>query len=211
MCDSLLLTHRWVHVECLQRWRRTSTNPNSFYRCDMCHYEYKFAKVFNAYASPLTLARWIGKPGFTIVLSVLILVAMIFVLGFFYTLFTPGASWGDVLNVFRLQHYLGGSIILGLGSLVGWVGSLCAGGGGGYWGGPRFGYYYGGFGGGGGRGDGKAAAICLAIMVVVGLVIALTWIYGRVSKEAEKAARKAQDRILEIEPEAPSRPQEKVI
>ena len=83
---------QFVHVECLQRWRRTSANPRSFYRCDMFHYEYKFAKVFNAYASPLTLARWIGLPGVTIALSVAILFAMVTALGFFYTLFTPGAS-----------------------------------------------------------------------------------------------------------------------
>ena len=63
----------------------------------------------------------------------------------------------------------------------------------------------------GGRGDGKGAAICLAIMVIIGLIIALTWIYGRVTVYSEKVARQAQDRILEIEPEPPSQPQEKVI
>jgi len=41
-----------VHMECLDRWRKTSVNPRSFYRCDQCHYEYRLGRVFEAFPSP---------------------------------------------------------------------------------------------------------------------------------------------------------------
>eukprot|EP01120_Amphizonella_sp_Union-15-10_P015760 TRINITY_DN8162_c0_g1_i4.p1 TRINITY_DN8162_c0_g1~~TRINITY_DN8162_c0_g1_i4.p1 ORF type:complete len:312 (+),score=33.12 TRINITY_DN8162_c0_g1_i4:90-1025(+) len=31
---------RWVHRTCLDQWRSISTNPNSFYRCEICHSPY---------------------------------------------------------------------------------------------------------------------------------------------------------------------------
>mmetsp|Transcript_34305 Transcript_34305/g.73040 ORF Transcript_34305/g.73040 Transcript_34305/m.73040 type:complete len:132 (+) Transcript_34305:33-428(+) len=33
-------TVKYVHRECLQRWRMSSTNGQSSYRCDQCHYNY---------------------------------------------------------------------------------------------------------------------------------------------------------------------------
>lgn len=38
-------TMKYVHRECLQRWRSTSTNQQSFYRCDQCHCRYSSACV----------------------------------------------------------------------------------------------------------------------------------------------------------------------
>ncbi|EOD24468.1 hypothetical protein EMIHUDRAFT_238516, partial [Emiliania huxleyi CCMP1516] len=35
-------TSAWVHVECLDTWRRTSVNKRSFYECDACKFKYKF-------------------------------------------------------------------------------------------------------------------------------------------------------------------------
>ena len=34
-------TCAFVHVKCLERWRTSSTNPRSFYRCEACLFEYK--------------------------------------------------------------------------------------------------------------------------------------------------------------------------
>ena len=36
---------RYVHVECLNDWRSQSANPQSFYRCDQCHYEYNVERT----------------------------------------------------------------------------------------------------------------------------------------------------------------------
>ena len=36
---------RYVHVECLNSWRALSTNSNSYYRCDQCHYEYNLQRT----------------------------------------------------------------------------------------------------------------------------------------------------------------------
>ena len=36
---------RFVHVECLNDWRSASANPQSFYRCDQCHYEYNVERT----------------------------------------------------------------------------------------------------------------------------------------------------------------------
>jgi hypothetical protein len=36
---------RFVHVDCLNQWRAVSTNSNSNYRCDQCHYEYNLQRT----------------------------------------------------------------------------------------------------------------------------------------------------------------------
>jgi len=36
---------QWVHRKCLDEWRSVSPNPQSFYRCDVCHYAYEFREV----------------------------------------------------------------------------------------------------------------------------------------------------------------------
>lgn len=38
-------TMKFVHVECLNRWRAASTSATSFYKCDACHYEYRLERV----------------------------------------------------------------------------------------------------------------------------------------------------------------------
>ncbi len=34
-------TAKYVHKNCLNEWRTTATNRENFYRCEMCHYNYK--------------------------------------------------------------------------------------------------------------------------------------------------------------------------
>jgi hypothetical protein len=36
---------RYVHVDCLNQWRALSTNSNSYYRCDQCHYQYNLQRT----------------------------------------------------------------------------------------------------------------------------------------------------------------------
>lgn len=39
---------RFVHLECLNSWRLASSNPQSFYQCDQCHYRYSFKRALYA-------------------------------------------------------------------------------------------------------------------------------------------------------------------
>jgi len=41
-CDG---TMKHVHVECLNRWRRVSTNPRSYFTCDACGYAYNISRT----------------------------------------------------------------------------------------------------------------------------------------------------------------------
>ncbi|KAI9012742.1 hypothetical protein BC832DRAFT_547898 [Gaertneriomyces semiglobifer] len=38
-------TMKYVHVECLNEWRRNSRKKESFYQCDQCLYRYNFART----------------------------------------------------------------------------------------------------------------------------------------------------------------------
>mmetsp|Transcript_9558 Transcript_9558/g.13360 ORF Transcript_9558/g.13360 Transcript_9558/m.13360 type:complete len:1184 (-) Transcript_9558:21-3572(-) len=39
---------RFVHLECLQHWRRESRNTSAFYECEMCKYRYSFHRTLYA-------------------------------------------------------------------------------------------------------------------------------------------------------------------
>jgi hypothetical protein len=192
----------WVHVECLDKWRRASTNPQSFFRCDQCRYEYQFGRAFTAYGhgfgDKITLARLLSSRVSISVASVMVLLVLIFFAGFVAKIVgispTP-VAWSDVLKCFNLQHWYSGSMFVGLGSLGGFlietVGSFLrigriGGAWGQGWGGPRA-----------GGGGGDAQKIIMVIMVVVGLLVALRWIFVRLQILAESAARRTQDVILD--------------
>merc|ERR1712150_135476 len=64
---------RYVHVTCLNRWRASSVNQASFYKCGSCHYEYRFERV--RVSSLLLSAR------FQQLLAVLIFLLSMLVLG----------------------------------------------------------------------------------------------------------------------------------
>ncbi|KAH6917487.1 hypothetical protein BKA70DRAFT_1252320 [Coprinopsis sp. MPI-PUGE-AT-0042] len=36
---------RYVHVRCLERWRKTSVSQGAFFACPQCHYQYRFART----------------------------------------------------------------------------------------------------------------------------------------------------------------------
>ncbi|KAH8835729.1 hypothetical protein DL96DRAFT_1666390 [Flagelloscypha sp. PMI_526] len=36
---------QYVHVKCLEQWRKSSPNNDSFFRCPQCHYAYRFART----------------------------------------------------------------------------------------------------------------------------------------------------------------------
>ncbi|KAH9487014.1 E3 ubiquitin-protein ligase MARCHF8 [Psilocybe cubensis] len=35
----------YVHVKCLEQWRKTSSSQSAFFACPQCHYEYRFART----------------------------------------------------------------------------------------------------------------------------------------------------------------------
>lgn len=38
-------TSEYVHISCLEIWRQSTINANNLYRCDVCHYRYKFSRM----------------------------------------------------------------------------------------------------------------------------------------------------------------------
>jgi hypothetical protein len=82
-------------MECLDRWRKTSVNPRSFYRCDQCHFEYRFGRVFEAFPSPdrFSVARLLGMRFAVHVISVCALLWLIFFGGFVGKLMNPELTW----------------------------------------------------------------------------------------------------------------------
>jgi len=205
-------TMAWVHMECLDHWRRESTNPHSFYHCDQCHFEYRFRRVFVAYGGGVdrfTLARLLTSRWAVHGLSLIILIGLIFVGGFVGKLTTPEKTWWDVFACFNLEHLVFGSAVTGLGSLVGWLASTVGGA-------PiRFLDVLHLHGGGGGSGD-SIGKVLLAIAIVVGLMVALSWIFSRVDNYAQRTVRRVQQVVLDVgetphaevkgEDETPSRP-----
>ena len=37
---------RYVHIGCLNEWRKQAAKQESFYRCDQCHYKYSFRRTW---------------------------------------------------------------------------------------------------------------------------------------------------------------------
>lgn len=186
----------WVHMECLDHWRKSSVNPRSFYRCDQCHFEYRFGRVFPAGTDKFMLARFLSSRFAVHVLSVFVLLSIIFCGGFVAKMFNGELTWYDVLRCFNLEHMISGSVVTGMGSLLGWVLSLL-GGGGGRWVGDVIGYGGRGLGGGGGGGNDKAGKIIVVILVVIGLCIAFKWIYDRIEHYAQRTTRMATHVVLD--------------
>lgn len=88
-------TMAWVHMECLDRWRKTSVNPRSFYRCDQCHFQYRLGRVFEAFPSPdrFSVARLLGMRFAVHVISVGALLSLVFFAGFFGKMISPELTW----------------------------------------------------------------------------------------------------------------------
>eukprot|EP01050_Picozoa_sp_SAG11_P005104 SAG11_NODE_346_length_10432_cov_4.883770_4_plen_83_part_00 len=61
---------RYVHVDCLNQWRNTSVNANSFYQCDSCKYRYSFKRA--RYASLLRSALLVNLAALFIFLLIIV-------------------------------------------------------------------------------------------------------------------------------------------
>ena len=194
----------WVHVECLDKWRRASINPQSFYRCDQCHYEYQFGRAFTAYGhgfgDKIAVARLLSSRASIFLASGVVLLVIVFVAGFVGKALgvstIPLYTWSDVFRCFNLEHFYSGSIVVGLGSMFGFLIETC----GSFYRIGRVGGAWGlSWGGGARAGGGDGQKIIMIILVVVGLLVALRWIFVRLQILAESAARRTQDVILDAD------------
>merc|ERR1719449_327352 len=97
-------TMAWVHMDCLDRWRRESTNSRSFYRCDQCHFEYQFGQAFEVsgmrFGDRLFVAWVLGLPCAVFTASVAALLALIFLGGFASKVFCTD-TWWQVFSCFN--------------------------------------------------------------------------------------------------------------
>jgi len=52
----------YVHIECLNRWRKTSSSDSAFFACPQCHYQYRFARtqIFGLAANPIIVGSLSG-------------------------------------------------------------------------------------------------------------------------------------------------------
>lgn len=190
-CDGSMA---YVHVSCLDSWRSTSVNPKSFFECETCKFKYLFGQQripgTGVVVDHLLLARLLGSGVSTHALTLALLVLIIFLSGFVVKAAQPTYTWGEVWSCFNLEHIINGATATGVGSLCGWVVSA-AGAGVGY---ARI------FGDGIGvnhKANDKAGNVLLAIMVVAGLALAASWIYGALEKYSRRTMRAAQHVVLD--------------
>ena len=185
----------WVHCECLNTWRQQSVNPRSFFQCDTCKFEYRYATAMGP--DRFTIARILAWPMFIHFLSILGLFALCFVCGFVAKMFDSSLTWLDVFRCFNINHLLSGATATGLLSLFGWLTA----GAGGLGGGPIWrtiigDTWRGGTGGNGGGTD-VVSSVLLVLAVVAGLCVALYWIYGRLEELSRQTVRMAQQVVLD--------------
>jgi hypothetical protein len=180
-----------VHVDCLDRWRTQSTNPRSFYRCEQCRFEYKLNRIFDG--DRIFLARILEHRFAAEFISAFILLLAVFIAGFVNKIFSPD-GWFSFFCI-DWQHFSGGAVLVGLGSIIGWAGSMV---GTGYhslnmfhnqisW--PK-----------GGKGEGSTSMV-VSICVCVGLAVALYWIYERTKEYAKVFLERSVTVVLEVDPD----------
>jgi hypothetical protein len=192
-----------VHVRCLENWRRLSQNPKALYECGVCHYKYRFGMALGA--DRLVLFRLLTSPFFAELASLLALLLIAFLAGFVAKGFAV-PTWREVLIVDR-THWLYGLSATGAVSLLSWgVVSIFD-----VFGTAPLRVLEGGSVGHGKRALGRGARLArgdddgcerviLAILVAVGLMLALCWIYGRVKELTQWTLFRYGQRILEVPP-----------
>ena len=190
-------TASFVHVQCLDHWRNTSKNKKSFYQCDVCNFQYKLATPIGA--DRLALANLITSKFAIATISLTMLAAIIFLSGFVAKALSPELTWWDVFRFYNVKHWVAGSVMAGLGSLLGalvtWAGGFGV---------FRFGLDVGGWRGGGlgdllggGSGESKWGGVLLIVLVVVGLIVALCWVFGVVERYSRLITKSGARMVLD--------------
>ncbi|GJJ72254.1 hypothetical protein EMPS_04611 [Entomortierella parvispora] len=191
---------RYIHLNCLQRWRELSPRKESFYRCDTCHYHYSFSRPW--------MAKVLDRVWFPHVATVLIMFFVIYGFGWIGRVLYDKDLWHwKAANQTRIMgldgaDYVFGMVWLALLALVIWCIGLTIG----VASGDRSGS-----GGGcdcrgcffldcaGGSGDGEACAIvCIVLLILAGTVAAFVGIYLVIEDLTTKALANMKNSILEV-------------
>lgn len=183
-----------VHVGCLDTWRKTSANPNSRWRCDVCRHEYSFRAAFGA--DRLLLSRVLSSPCFSELASLAILGCAVFLSGFCAKAFLY-PDWHGVFVV-DWAHWVLGASVTGLGSVLGWLVATI---------GPYHGLQVAGQqapwnyvprGARGNHNTDGLFTVVAAIVVVVGLGMALVWIHRVVKAQTRRALHHGAQVVLDV-------------
>ncbi|KAF8527886.1 hypothetical protein BU17DRAFT_39042 [Hysterangium stoloniferum] len=77
-------TMQYVHVKCLNQWRKSSGSKSAFYQCHTCHYSYAFARTSAAglATSPLVLG----------LASILLFTVLVFTASFLVSYLVPSLA-----------------------------------------------------------------------------------------------------------------------
>ena len=180
---------RYVHMECLDTWRQTSANPQSFFQCDQCKFKYHLGQSDKRFF----WARCLSKPWAIEGLAIGLLFMTIFFGGFFAKMLDSSLTWYEILDAFNLKHYLYGSLATGLVSVVSSATTMVGGGFGIHfledaWRDQRSGDIVG--------------MVILAVAAVVGLCYCFSFIYSWLQQHATRVARMAQSVVLDVQGDA---------
>ena len=195
---------RFVHLECLTRWRNLSTNPQSFWQCENCRYKYSFRRAL--YASVLRSSLVLHL--FTMILLCVILVLLSLVaqavdhrfldgtLQLYTNVLTPtllgtgadgaAVTWATHLGV-DVSYFVASLTMIGLSGFLS-LGVL----------GPMLWP---------GRGQHDATII---IMVVIGVARTFILIYSLVRRWSGTLLREAEKMVVDVgasAPDLPARPE----
>eukprot|EP01114_Cavostelium_apophysatum_P009945 TRINITY_DN23276_c0_g1_i1.p1 TRINITY_DN23276_c0_g1~~TRINITY_DN23276_c0_g1_i1.p1 ORF type:complete len:247 (-),score=27.00 TRINITY_DN23276_c0_g1_i1:552-1292(-) len=167
---------KYVHIECLDRWRQTSSNSQSYFQCENCHYKYNFSRP--------SYAQLMKSKIVLHVVTLLLLVFAVIICGYLWKLVEfliseEETSWKDFFWI-DLSHLMSGSVMVGiLGSFQIFMLS-----------GLRLSAF--GFGrGGSGRGD----SLVLMIIVAFGMLRVFKKLYGLVQTQTERALARVENMI----------------
>eukprot|EP00041_Stephanoeca_diplocostata_P024399 m.617258 g.617258 ORF g.617258 m.617258 type:complete len:311 (+) comp22518_c0_seq8:153-1085(+) len=170
-----------VHVNCLDEWRKQSTNPNSAFRCDQCKYEYKFGENGNEtklFLASVMNTRWFVEIASLFVLATIIVVTGIIMEWWNSDLFFDGVA---VIPSYFTRVGIQGASAVGFSSFFFTVLS-----------GPlrmmRL------FDVGHGHNDGCAKAV----MIVIGLVAAYYQVYKRLRQTVKRGTQKGTQVMLDV-------------
>ncbi len=90
----------WVHLDCLNQWRATSTQ--AYFRCSVCHYEYRIQRT--------RIATLLMQEEVVMAIALLMILALIFLLGVIAA--TIIAHWKlpidpvrDILRLMNIDPY----------------------------------------------------------------------------------------------------------
>jgi hypothetical protein len=182
---------QYVHINCLENWRKLSENPQAAYRCEQCLFEYKLSRVFTG--DRLFIVQVLEHRFSVEVISLVILLVAIFFAGFISKAVSP-ESWTSFARI-DFAHFSGGATILGLTSTIGWVSSgmttLSL-----FNGYPGWGRWVRDSSGGGQKNSTNLVVVAVA---AVGLMLALYWIYSKMKEYARLALQHSATVVLEAE------------